>query len=59
MLETLAQLMPFAIAGAFVPTWTSRVIIFLGTDRPLGTSIGYVVGNFTYRIILASSRSLS
>ena len=52
MLETLGQLLPFAIAGAFVPTWTSRVVLFLGTDRPLGTSIGYVAGNFTYRIVL-------
>lgn len=54
VLETLGQLLPFAIAGAFVPTWTSRVVIFLGTDRPLGTSIGYVVGNFIYRIVLGA-----
>lgn len=48
----LLQILPFAIAGAFVPTWTSRVIILLATERPVGNGLAFVAGNFTYRFLL-------
>ncbi len=35
MAETFAQLVPWIVAGAFLPTWTSYVTILLGTDGPL------------------------
>ncbi len=50
--QTFLQLLPFLIAGAFLPTWTSYVIILLGTDRPFGNAGGYVAGNATWRLIL-------
>lgn len=50
--QTFVQLLPFLIAGAFLPTWTSYIIILLGTDRPFGNAGGYVAGNATWRIIL-------
>ena len=52
MTKTIAQLMPFIVAGAFVPTWTSYVIILLGTERPIGNAGGYVAGNATWRLLL-------
>jgi hypothetical protein len=48
--EAFIQLLPFILAGAFLPTWTSHIILFLGTDRPLSTSIAYVLGNVTFRM---------
>jgi|GEM_PF-2425320 len=50
MLQVVAQLLPFAVAGAFLPSWTSRVIILLGTERPLSTASAYVAGNATWRL---------
>jgi len=50
--QTFVQLLPFLIAGAFLPTWTSYVIILLGTDRPFGNAGGYVAGNATWRLML-------
>lgn len=52
MAQTFAQLLPWIIAGAFLPTWTSYVTLLLGTDRPLQTSSAYVIGNATWRIFL-------
>ena len=52
MAETFAQLVPWIIAGAFLPTWTSYVTILLGTDRPLTASSAYVSGNATWRFAL-------
>jgi hypothetical protein len=46
------QIIPFAIAGAFVPTWTSRVIILLATGKPVANGLAFVAGNFTYRFLL-------
>jgi hypothetical protein len=48
----LLQVLPFAIAGAFVPTWTSRVIILLASERPVGNGLAFIAGNFTYRFLL-------
>jgi hypothetical protein len=42
-------MLPFILAGMFLPTWTSKVILFLGTDRALPTSTGYVAGNWIWR----------
>ncbi len=50
MQQTLVQLLPFLIAGMFLPTWTSYVIILLGTDRPFGNAGGYVAGNAVWRL---------
>ncbi len=52
MAQTFVQLVPWIIAGAFLPTWTSYVTILLGTDRPLRTSSSYVLGNATWRLVL-------
>ena len=52
MAETFAQLIPWIVAGAFLPTWTSYVILLLGTDRPIMTSSAYVLGNATWRLLL-------
>jgi uncharacterized membrane protein YkvI len=46
------QIIPFMIAGAFVPTWTSRVIILLATRRPVVNGLAFVAGNFAYRFLL-------
>lgn len=48
----MLQIMPFAIAGAFVPTWTSRVIILLATGKPVANGLAFVAGNFIYRFLL-------
>lgn len=52
MLATVGKLLPFAIGGAFLPTWTSWVVLLLGTERPLGNSFAYVAGNAVWRIAL-------
>ena len=52
MANTLWQLLPFLLAGMFLPTWTTYVTVLLGTDRPLSTASGYVLGNATWRMIL-------
>jgi len=55
MLETFGKLLPFILAGAFVPTWTSKVVILLETDRPVGNGTGYVLGNLAWRMILGTA----
>jgi len=52
MAETFVLLLPFIVVGAFLPTWTSHIILFLGTERPISTSVAYVLGNVTFRMIL-------
>jgi hypothetical protein len=52
MAQTLAQLVPWIIAGAFLPTWTSYVTLLLGTERPPRTSLAYVLGNAAWRLLL-------
>lgn len=52
MAQTFAQLLPWVIAGAFLPTWTSYVTLVLGTDRPLTTASSYVLGNASWRFVL-------
>ncbi len=50
--QTFAQLIPWIVAGAFLPTWTSYVTLLLGTQRPMKTSSAYVLGNATWRLAL-------
>ena len=50
MIETIAAMLPFALAGAFLPTWTIFVIIFLGTSRPATNAAGFILGNATFRV---------
>jgi len=53
VVATLAQLAPLAIGGAFVPTWTTHVILLIATtNRPVANSLSFVFGNFTYRMML-------
>ncbi|MBI5232513.1 MAG: GAP family protein [Coriobacteriales bacterium] len=50
--QTFLRMLPFIVAGAFLPTWTSHVIIFFGTRRPLANAHAFIAGNATYRFIL-------
>jgi len=50
--ELLVSLLPVAIAGAIVPTWTSHVILLLGTRRPVLASSMYVAGITAARLAL-------
>ena len=50
MAETFVRILPFALAGLFLPTWTLYVIALLGTDRPLADSIAFVLGNAVFRM---------
>jgi len=52
VLEALAKLLPVAIVGAFLPTWTSHVIVLLATKRPIANGLAFVVGNMTFRLAL-------
>ena len=47
----LASLLPFAIAGAMVPSWTKYVIVLLGSKRPITNGLAFVAGNATFRLI--------
>jgi len=58
-MTTIVGLIPFVLAGAFVPTWTSRVIIFLGTERPIRISVAYIAGNASWRLLLGTAVLLS
>jgi hypothetical protein len=50
VIETAAAMLPFALAGAFLPTWTIFVIIFLGTTRPASNAAAFILGNATFRL---------
>ena len=52
MLATLAKLLPLAVGGAFLPTWTSYVVLLLKTDRPIANSSAYVAGSTAWRVVL-------
>lgn len=52
MAETFLKMLPFVWAGMFLPTWTSRVILLLGTDRPVLNASAFVLGNALYRFAL-------
>lgn len=48
--QTFAMMLPFILAGMMIPSWTKYVIILLATDRPMANSLGFVLGNFTFRV---------
>ena len=50
--EALLSLVPFALAGMIVPSWTKYVIILLGSGRPVVNASAYVLGNAAYRFVL-------
>lgn len=50
MITTLARLLPIALAGAFLPTWTRDTILLLGTGKPPWNSVAFVAGNAASRI---------
>ena len=47
----LANLLPFAIAGAMVPSWTKYVVVLLGSARPVTNGLAFVAGNAVFRLI--------
>lgn len=55
----ISALVPFALAGAFVPSWTKHVIILLGSKRPLANAGCYIAGNVAFRLLLAAAVLLS
>lgn len=52
MTDILTQLAPLAAAGAFLPTWTSQVILLLVTDRGLPNALAFVFGNVFCRLTI-------
>jgi len=55
VIETLAKLLPIAVAGAFLPTWTRDTILLLGTGTPPWNSVSFVAGNASCRMALGLS----
>lgn len=51
---SVAQLVPYALSGAFLPTWTLYVIVLLGTSRPLRNALAFVAGNAAWRLALGA-----
>jgi hypothetical protein len=49
--NTLVRLLPFAVAGAMVPSWTKYVVILLGSKRPITNGLAFVLGNATFRLL--------
>lgn len=52
--ETIIKLVPVALAGAFLPTWTRDVIILLGTNRPHSNALSYIGGNAVVRLAIGA-----
>ncbi len=40
-METLTAVLPFALAGSILPTWTLVVIALLGTARPVANAMAF------------------
>lgn len=51
-MDILTALLPFAIAGSILPTWTLVVIALLGTQRPVANASAFVAGNAAFRLLL-------
>jgi hypothetical protein len=49
--KVLAALLPFAIAGALVPSWTKYVVVLLSSKKPITNGLAFIVGNATFRLI--------
>ncbi len=51
-METLTAVLPFALAGSILPTWTLVVIALLGTARPVANASAFIAGNIVFRTLL-------
>ena len=49
--KVLAALLPFAIAGALVPSWTKYVVVLLSSKRPITNGLSFILGNAVFRLI--------
>lgn len=54
-MDSISAVVPFAIAGSILPTWTAIVIGLLGTERPLLNAGAFVFGNFMFRLGLGAA----
>lgn len=52
-------MLPFALAGVVVATWTQQVIILLGSRRGVANGVSFVLGNATFRMVLGVTALLS
>lgn len=52
MQDAFREMLPFALAGSIVPTWTLMVIALLGTARPTGNAWAFITGNAAWRLAL-------
>jgi hypothetical protein len=50
MTGIVSDILPFVLAGAFLPTWTLMTIALLETDRPVKNSVAFVGGNAAFRL---------
>lgn len=50
--STFLKMLPFVLAGVFLPTWTSNVIMLLGTNRPVANSQSFIGANALYRFAI-------
>lgn len=50
--STFLSMLPYLLLGMFLPTWTSYVIVLLGTKRGATNALSYVGGNATFRTLL-------
>lgn len=50
--QTFVKMLPFVLAGVFLPTWTANVILLLGTDRPVANAEAFIAGNAFYRFLV-------
>ncbi|MDH4140069.1 MAG: GAP family protein [Coriobacteriia bacterium] len=57
--RVVAAMLPFALAGVFVPSWTKYVIILLGSGRPLANASAFILGNAAFRFFLGVAVLLS
>lgn len=49
-MDSWVGLVPFAVAGSILPTWTIAVIALLGTERPVANSTAFILGNAATRM---------
>jgi hypothetical protein len=48
--EAFRAMLPFALAGSILPTWTLMVIALLGTSRPAANAWAFIAGNAAWRL---------
>lgn len=52
MIDVALDVVPFAVSGAILPTWTVFVIALLLTTRPLSNALAFIAGNAVFRLSL-------